>query len=83
MARSIHATKKALVRERRFAHTDEVPKTGDLTELELQDIQKILYKTNEALRRQAVNSDAPSHAIIALKDSEVTRAINKRKTKKF
>ncbi len=81
MARSIHTTKKQLIRERWFAHTDKVPQTNDATELESQDIQKSLHKSNEAFRRQAVRDDAPAHAKLALKGSEMTRTVNKRKTK--
>jgi hypothetical protein len=80
MARSIHTTKKQLIRERWFAHTDNVPRTDDATELERQDFQKSLHKTNEAYRRQAVRDDAPAHAKVALKGSELTRTVNKRKT---
>lgn len=82
MARSIHVTKKQLVRERWFAHTDAVPRTADdATELERQDIQKRLHKTNEAFRRQATRDAVPFHAELALKGSELTRKIQKRRTK--
>ncbi|MEQ2010277.1 MAG: hypothetical protein ABMA26_26120 [Limisphaerales bacterium] len=81
MARSVHTTKKQLVRERWFAHTDAVPRTDDATALERQDIQKRIHKTNEAFRRQAVRDDTPAHAQLALRDSKLTRTVNKRKTK--
>jgi predicted RNA binding protein with dsRBD fold (UPF0201 family) len=81
MARSVHVTKKQLLRERRFAHTDAVPQADDATELERQDIQKSLHKTNEAFRRQAIRDNAPAHAKLALNGSALTRTVNKRKTK--
>ena len=81
MARSVHVTKKELVRERRFTRTDAVPQTDDATELERQDIQKSLHKTNEARRRQAIRDDAPAHAKLSLRGSELKRTLNKRRTK--
>ena len=81
MARSVHTTKKQLVRERWFAHTDAVPRADDATELERQDIQKRINKTNEAFRRQAIRDDAPAHAKLSLRGSKLTRTVNKRKTK--
>ncbi len=81
MARSVHITKKQLIRERWFAHTDAVAQTGDATELERRDFQKLLYKDNEVFLRQAIRDDAPTHAKFTLKGSEFTRTVNKRKTK--
>lgn len=81
MARSVHVTKKQLIRERWFAHTDAVPKTNDITELERRDIQKRIYKTNEAFRRQAIRDDAPAQAKAVLRESSVKRVVNKRGTK--
>jgi hypothetical protein len=81
MARSVHVTKKQLVRERWFAHTDAVPQTDDATELERRDIQKSLHKDNESFRRQAIRDDAPAHAKLSLRGSELKRTVNKRKTK--
>ena len=81
MARSIHIIKKQLLRERWFAHRDEVPQTDDATELEIRDMQKTIHKTNEAFLRQAARDDAPAHAQLALRGSELTRTVYKRKTK--
>jgi hypothetical protein len=81
MARSVHVTKKQLIRERWFAHTDEVPQTDDATELEQQDIQKRLHKTNEAFLRQSIRADIPAHAELSIRESALKRTVNKRRTK--
>ena len=81
MARSVHVTKKELIRERWFAHTDAVPQSSGATELERKDIQKSLHKANEVFRRQAIRDDAPCHAELTLKASELSRKVRKRRTR--
>jgi hypothetical protein len=81
MARSIHTTKKQLIRERWFTHADGVSQAQDATELERKDFQKTLHKVNEARKRQAIKQDAPAHAYLSLRGSELARTVKKSRTK--
>jgi len=82
MSRSVHTTKKHLIRERSFAQTDAVPATPDATKLERRGIQKSLHKINEVFRRQAIRDDAPARGTLVLEGRELTRTVNKRKTQR-
>ena len=80
MARSIHTTKKDLKRERYFSHTDDVPRTGDATELERDDVNKSLRKLNETRKRHAEKRNAPAHAHLKLEKNALVRSVRNRKT---
>jgi hypothetical protein len=79
MSRSIHTTKKDLLREWKFARTDEIRATSDMTVLEREDIKKSLHKVNAEFGRQAERDDAPAVAHISLSKSGVERVIRKRR----
>jgi hypothetical protein len=79
MSRSIHTTKEGLKRERYFSHTDDVPRTGDATELERADINKSLRKLNEGRKRQTEKQNAPAHAHLKLEKNELVRSVRKRR----
>jgi hypothetical protein len=79
MSRSIHATRKDLERERKFAARDNVPATLGMTELEGKDIQKRVHKANATWKRQAQSQDARAYAQSVLKgDCLVTNARRRR-----
>jgi hypothetical protein len=78
MSRGIHTTKKDLKRERYFSHTDNVPRSGDATELERAHSSKSLRKLNETRKRQSETQDAPAHAHLKLEKNELVRNIRKR-----
>ncbi len=60
MARSAHVTKKQLIRERWFAHTDAFANIDEMTALERPDIQKRIYKTRLSLETGAWPYFAPA-----------------------
>lgn len=81
MSRSIHTTKKALERERKFAARDDVAPTDAMTELERDDIKKRVHKLNTTQKRQAQNQDAPAHAHVTLGESGIVRSARRRRQK--
>lgn len=78
MARSIHTTKRGLIRERKFAVNDGVPHDGSMTELEREDIQKALHKLNADWKHQAEKQSAPAHAELLLDVTQPERKIVRR-----
>ena len=61
MSRNIHTTKRDLIRERKFAANDGVPDDGSMTQLEREDIQKAIRKTNATWKHQAEKQQTPAH----------------------
>jgi hypothetical protein len=76
MSRSIHTTKRDLVKERKFALTDGVS-NKDITTLERRDIQKRTHKINEKWKRDAHRSQAVAHAKIRVTETGPKREIQK------
>ena len=85
MSRSIHTTKRALIRERKFALNDGVAHDGSMTQLERDDIQKTIHKTNATWKHQAEKQQTPAHAELLLDETQperkIVRRIRRRKTK--
>jgi hypothetical protein len=52
MARSIHTTKRDLVRERCFAATDEVSDNNSITELEVNHLKKVFVRSTRRGRER-------------------------------
>jgi hypothetical protein len=81
MTRSIHTTKKDLVRERRYAANDGVLPVESMTQVEEQDIHKKIYKINAEWEHQAKKQDSPMQAEIShdLEQHKRTVAIRKKR----
>lgn len=82
MSRSIHVTKRDLLRERRFAATDGMVQwqLQGATEIERDDMLKSLYKINEQWCREAARQKAPGHAKLRLAESGLARIVLRNST---
>jgi hypothetical protein len=81
MSRSIHSTKKQRLQEQKHSHTDGIPLSDGMTELEREGIVKDIYKFNASIKKQAEKQDASSHAHLEIKAQSVAVRMRGRKQK--